>query len=87
MAKLLINDGLAEIAKEYRPGLLAWLKSHSDRWAKLLDLEDRINLAALAGDEVGLKCALSDYREFFEEMAERYGKGDDLPLFGRGERV
>jgi predicted RNA-binding protein len=45
----------------------------------LLGLEDRINQAVLAQDEVALRDVLSDYREFFVEMTDM--KGDVLPLF------
>ena len=81
MANLLIDIALREIAKEYKPGLLAWLKWHSDQWNRLLQLEDRINQAALAKYEEGLKDALSEYRTFFEEMLKFYSRDYDLPLF------
>jgi len=79
-----IDQTLHEINKGYRPGLIRWLREHPDRWRRLLDFESRINEVTLMNDEVGLKCALSDYREFFEEMTALYVKGDTL--FKRRER-
>ena len=81
MASLLIDNALQEIAKEYKVGLLVWLKRDPDRWRQLIALESRINEVALVQDEVVLRNALSDYREFFVEMVELYVKGDTLPLF------
>ena len=78
----LIESALKEIGREYRPGLIRWIGEEPGRWAKLLDLEDRINRAALSKDEVMLKDALASYRAFFQEMMEVYGKGETLPLFG-----
>jgi hypothetical protein len=77
-----IGTTLREIGKEYRPGLIRWIGEEPGRWAKLLDLEDRIKRAALSKDEVILKDALARYRAFFQEMVEVYGKGETLPLFG-----
>lgn len=82
MGSLLIDGTLAGVAKEYRPGLLAWLKSQPDRWSRLLQLEDHINRTTLAGDEEGLKEALAAYKAFFREMLERYVMSNTLPLFG-----
>jgi hypothetical protein len=80
-ANSLIDNALQEIAKGYKPGFLMWLRSHPDGWARLLEIEVSINTTTLAGDEAGLKEALSAYREFFVEMTGLYGKGDTLPLF------
>lgn len=82
MVNSLIDDALVQIAKEYRPGLLAWMKRQPGRWARLLGLEDAINKAALAGDETGLRAALAAYKIFFTEMIGLYQKAKDLPLFG-----
>ena len=82
MGKSLIDDTLIKISEGYRPGLLMWLKRQPDRWRRLLDLEDGINKAALAGDKAGLKDTLSEYRVFFSAMLEVYGKRETLPLFG-----
>ena len=68
----LIERTLREIGAEYRPGLLAWLKSQPDRWNRLLDLEDRINQGALKKDEVGLTRALTEYKSFFLRMGEDF---------------
>jgi len=81
MANSLIDDALVEIAKEYQPGLLMWLRSHPDGWARLLQLEDQINEAALARDDPGLKVALQAYRLFFQDIIKAYGEGETLPLF------
>jgi hypothetical protein len=83
MVNSLIDDELAEIAKEYQPGLLAWLKRRRDRWARLRGLEDGINKAALAGDEPGLKLALAAYRTFFIEMTGKLEEAQAMPLFGK----
>lgn len=77
----LIESTLKEMGKEYRPGLLGWIREDRERWRRLLTLEDRINQAALAKDEEGLKDALSEYRTFFEEMLKFYSRDYDLPLF------
>jgi hypothetical protein len=77
-----IGTTLREIGKEYRPGLIRWIGEEPGRWAKLLDLEERINRAALSKDGVMLKDALAKYRAFFQEMVEVYGKGETLPLLG-----
>ncbi len=76
-----IETTLREIGKEYRPGLIRWIREKPDRWTRLLALEDRINRAALAGDHAVLEGVLSEYRAFFSEMVEVYGKVHTLPLF------
>lgn len=81
MDNLLIEDALVEIAKEYRPGLLAWVKKTTDRWAKLLEIETSINSTTLAGDEAGLRDALAAYRSFFGEMAVKFEGTETMPLF------
>lgn len=68
----LVETTLHEIGRQYQPGLIKRIKEDTGKWKELLQLEDRINHA---GDVVTLKNALSDYREFFLEMAEAYGKG------------
>ena len=78
----LIERTLQEIGETYRPGLISWIKEDRSRWRRLLTLEDRINQAALAKDEEGLKDGLSEYRTFFSTMVEVYSKGETLPLFG-----
>jgi hypothetical protein len=80
----LIKKTLQEIGKEYKPGLLAWIRTeyrHS-RWKEMLSLEDEINRTTLAGDETGLKAALSTYKAFFQEVLEIYEKAEELPLYG-----
>ena len=70
-----IDDTLSQIAKDYKPGLLPWMKHHHpDRWAHLLELEAEINAATLAGNESGLKPALKAYRTFFSESLRMYGE-------------
>lgn len=81
-ANLPIDDALAEIAKEYRPGLLAWLKSQPDRWSRLLQLEDAINQTTLTGEGAGLRAALAAFKTFIKEMVAAYGEVQGLPLFG-----
>jgi hypothetical protein len=84
----LIERTLMEIGREYRPGLIGWLKEDRGRWQRLLVLESRINEVALSKeDERVLKDTLDDYREFFGEMGVLFTKGDALPLFKRGERT
>jgi hypothetical protein len=78
-----IERTLLEIGKEYRPGLITWIKENRDLWARLLAIEARINQAAFAGNQGQLTRALEEYREFFTEMIPRYeGKGHTLNLFG-----
>lgn len=84
MASLLIDATLVEIAGEYQPGLLMWVKSQPDRWNRLLQLEDAINRTTLAGDGAGLKEALAAYKTFFTEMVEAFEMSNTLPLFGKG---
>ena len=79
----LIKRTLQEIGKEYKPGLLAWIRTeyrHS-RWEEMFTLEDAINKAALAKDEARLMTALAAYRTFFEEMVKEYEHKVTLPLF------
>ena len=80
---LLIDTTLREISKEYKPGLLLWIKaSRPQDWARLLKIEATINQIALAQDERGLTMTLSDYRKFFHDMISAYqGKGENLSLF------
>ena len=81
-----IDDGLVEISRGYRPGLLAWVKQQPGRWRQLLALEDRINGTSLAHDEEGLTAALQAYHLFFEEMTETYCEGDQGSLFNGDEK-
>jgi hypothetical protein len=79
MVNSLIDGTLKEIAKTYHVGLLPWLKRrHPDRWAGLLELEDQIDKAALAGDEGTLTKALGEYRELFTGMISQY-EGKTIP--------
>jgi len=67
----LLDVTLQEIGRQYKPGLIRWIREHPDRWRQLITLESRINETALSkDDEIVLKDALSDYREFFEEMTK-----------------
>jgi len=61
----LIESTLMEIGKEYKPGLIRWIRERPDLWRQLIALESRINETALSkDDEITLRDALSDYREF-----------------------
>jgi hypothetical protein len=82
MDSLLINDTLIEIGKSYQPGLLMWLKSQPGGWARLLQVEDWINRAALTGNKEGLTAALQSYKVFFREMVRLFEEAEGLPLFG-----
>ena len=74
-----IDDTLVEIGRDYKPGLLAWLKGYPSRWRQMLDLECRINQVALSQeDEISLRDVLKDYRLFFQEMTNLYVKGSSL---------
>ena len=67
----LLDATLVDIGKEYKSGLIGWIREHPDRWRQLLALENRINKTAISrDDEITMKDALSDYREFFEEMTK-----------------
>lgn len=70
----LIETTLKEIGKEYKPGLIEWIKGNPDRWAMLLTLEDRINQAALCKDEGRLGSALSEYQSFFSRIGKDFQK-------------
>ena len=74
MANLLIENALQEIAREYKPGLLVWLKHQPDKWVRFLELEVSINQAAFSKDEAGLMNALEAYCLFFQEMTKAYGE-------------
>ena len=84
MANLLIDSTLREIssvttvtpADEYKSGLLPWIKkSRPEEWARMLQMEEKINRVAFSGDRASLEDALSNYRGFFSEMMRVYGKG------------
>ena len=63
-ANSLIDTTLREIGREYKPGLLMWIKkSRPEEWARMLTLEQGINQAALRGDMESLKQGLSNYKE------------------------
>jgi hypothetical protein len=76
-----IERTLQEIGKQYRPGLIRWIRHDSGRWPEFLELEGSINAAALANDKKELAGALSAYRSFFSEVMEGYEKEKALPLF------
>jgi len=82
----LLDATLREIGKEYRPGLIRWIRHDSGQWSKFLALEGAINQTTLAGDDPGLKAALRAYKDFFREMLEQYEMSSTLPLFGKGTR-
>jgi len=82
----LIDRTLREIGREYKPGLIQWLKSQPDRWSRLLQVENRINRAALTGNKEGLTAALADYRAFFKEMVNLHvSTGEQGELFTPGD--
>ena len=72
----LLDATLMEIDREYRSGLIRWLKEQPDRWRELLQLEATINQTCLSGDEVRLRVTLAAYKTFFEEMVLLYEKAD-----------
>jgi hypothetical protein len=81
---LLIDTTLREINKEYKPGLLLWIKkSRPEEWARMLLLEEGINQAALSGDGTGLKQTLSNYKELLLGIVEIFEipKGQTGNLF------
>jgi len=60
----LIKSTLLEIGKEYRSGLVGWIKTNRpEDWAGILTLEEEINQAALSGNMESLKQNLSNYKE------------------------
>jgi len=80
----LLDVTLQEIGRQYKPGLIGWIRERPDRWQQLIALESRINEVALAQIEVVLREALKAYHLFFEEMMMAYETSNILPLFLRG---
>jgi len=68
----LIEKTLREIGMEYKPGLLQFIKGQEGQWARLLELEDGINKAALDQDEERLRTAVNKYKAFFLRMGEDF---------------
>jgi hypothetical protein len=61
-ANSLIEVTLAEIARDYHPGTLPWMKvNRPNDWGSMLTLERSINKAALEGNLNALREALGDY--------------------------
>ena len=59
MDSLVIDLTLKEIAKDYQPGTLPWMKVNSpEEWRRMLILEQRINGMALEGNLDGLRVGL-----------------------------
>ena len=79
----LIEQTLQEIGKDYRPGLVRWMRRESGQWSRFLTLEDEINAATFVADEQRLKDALSRYQGFFDEMLNVFEKGEAFPLFSK----
>jgi len=67
----LIEKTLQEIGMEYKPGLLQFIKGQG-QWARLLELEDGINKAALDQDEERLRTAVNKHKAFFLRMGENF---------------
>ena len=75
---------LGEISKEYKPGLLSWIKKDRPmEWAMMLTLEEKINPPALKGNIENLKDALSNYKKFILGMVKVFEtpKGHTQNLF------
>jgi hypothetical protein len=79
MVGSLIDETLREINRNYKPGLLPWLKRKPEQWGKIQELEARINQTALKQDKNGLTVALEAYKRFFPEALSVCGQGN---LFG-----
>jgi hypothetical protein len=59
----LIDLTLKEIARDYQPGTLPWMKVNSpEEWRRMLILEQRINGMALEGNLDSLRGALEEYQ-------------------------
>jgi hypothetical protein len=74
---VLIERTLKEIGKEYRPGLIRWLKKQPDQWERLLTLEGEINKMALCGDLDGLREALSNYQGLIVAMVKEFNAQEE----------
>jgi hypothetical protein len=82
-ANSLIDLTLKEIAKEYRPEILAWMKANRpNKWGKMLTFERRINGMALGGNLNSLRGALNEYQSLilamvkeFKSLNEKKGQG------------
>jgi hypothetical protein len=74
----LLDATLREIGREYRPGLIGWIKRESGQWNKFKALEDEINAASLRGDEQGLEPMLDAYKRFIRDMTEAYESDGSL---------
>ena len=69
----LIDLTLAEIAREYHPGALVWMKANRPNdWGNMLTLERRINRTALEGDLRGLREVLSEYQGLILAMMGKF---------------
>ena len=72
-ANSLIELTLEEIARDYQPGTLVWMKrSRPKEWGTMLTIEERINKMALGGDRDGLRGALSDYQGLILAMVKEF---------------
>jgi hypothetical protein len=77
----LLDATLREIGREYKPGLIRWIRHDSGQWSKFLALEDDINRTTLSGDEDELREALAAYQTFFQGLLKAYVHSNTLPLF------
>ncbi|MBM4322975.1 MAG: hypothetical protein FJ115_05375 [Deltaproteobacteria bacterium] len=69
----LIERTLQEINSDYPAGLLAWIqKEKPEDWQRTMDIEGRINKAALSGNREALTSALDDYKGFFTAVSKDY---------------
>ena len=59
----LVERTLREIGKEYRPGLLSWIRTtyRHTKWREMIALEDQINAATLAGNQLRLEQGLAEH--------------------------
>ena len=81
-----IDTALKEINRNYQPGTLEWMRvNRPEEWEKMISLEDRINQAALRGDEEELERVLVDYQILYLKWRgySKPSQGETLDLFGK----
>jgi hypothetical protein len=65
---------LQSIDRNYKPGMLAWLKvKRPGDWQKMIAIEAEINRAAIQGNEAELIIALDEYEGFVLGMVKMFG--------------
>lgn len=76
---LLIDLTLKEIAKDYQPWTLPWMKVNSlEEWRRMLILEQRINRMALGGNLDGLRRNLNEYQSLMQKSLKRFRETQNL---------